>query len=253
MVFAIERTPTTELDAINGMLIAVGERPTTQAQIDTPTHPDIKIAIEVFQETIKDVLGMQPWRFNSEFGYEVTPSSASPFAWVDTEGVTTQLNVFEADVAPFTNMISFGVSAVDRQAELDLVLRESRKYENPGGTKHLVFYDRAKNRDGIPEDDFPFLYVDPVWFVKWIEMPQVARRYIYVKAARAFSASVVGSANLIRLTAQDEAIALRNLKREQGEQDDYNMFRDAARFRFLGRRPVLLGGVADTRKSRGPV
>lgn len=246
MPFTIEQTPTTELDAINGMLIAVGEQPTTQAQLDAPTHPDVKIAIEVFQEAIKDVLGMQPWRFNTEFGFEIAPTTT--FNWVDSAGVTTVLNIFK----PPTKMISFAVTAISEQNDVDVVLRKSRKYTE-AALPVIVFYDRSGNRDGLVKADFAFLYIDPVWFSEWSEMPQVARRYTYVKAARAFSASVVGSANLIRLTERDELIALRNLKREQGQQDDYNMFRNESRFRFLGGRPFVIGGVQEPRKSAGPV
>lgn len=115
-----------------------------------------------------------------------------------------------------------------------------------------VFYDRAKNRDGWPTSERTVLYIDPVWLFDFEDMPQVARWYVTIRAARRLAQQALGSAELASFSMADEVSALRDLKREQGERDDYNVFNNAEMERGIGGRRPGVAGISDLRSSPGP-
>lgn len=242
----VNLSATTELEAVNAMLSAIGEAPLAAGtDLATATQADVQMALNILRNVTREVQSMG-WKFNTEFGREIAPTAA--YAWVDSAGVTTNLNIF----APPAGMISFSVTKLPEQQGTRLVdteIRDSRKYVP--GTR--VFYDRSKARDGFPLDLHPFLYINPVWFIDFEDMPEVARRYCTARAAREFAESSVGSETLSDFSKRNEAMALRLLKREQGEEDDYNMLYNADVSRARGRRPGGASGVSDPRKNRNTV
>jgi hypothetical protein len=114
----------------------------------------------------------------------------------------------------------------------------------------MVFYDRRRARDGFPASDHQYLYINPVWLFGFEQMPESARRYVTGVAARRFVQQTVGSDTLSAFSARDEAVALRTLKREQGEEDNYNFLGSADSQAIRGGRPGSLGGAVDWRKNR---
>lgn len=240
--------PTTELEAVNAMLAIIGEAPVTV--LAGATQADVVTAIAILRERTREVLSMG-WRFNTEFGFEIAP--ADTLDWDDTGGIITPLNIF----TPPAGLVGFAITELSEQQGakyVDTVLRKSRVYLSADliPVPVLVFYDRAHNRDGFPQADRSFLYINPVWFVDFEDLPEQARRYCTIKAARAFQRSVVGSDTLNSFTAADEAFALRILRREFGVQDDYNIFNNAGTFKHLGQRRLGAAGVFEDRKNRGP-
>src|ERR1043166_1428635 len=119
----INLVPTTELEAINSMLSAIGEQPI--AAVDTATQADVQMAVNILRDVTREVQSIG-WRFNTEFGYEVAPFAT--LSWVDTAGITTLLNVFK----PAANLIKFDLTATSAQGQLALVLRPSRLYAELG-------------------------------------------------------------------------------------------------------------------------
>lgn len=237
--------PTTELEAVNAMLAAIGEAPI--ADVDNATQADVEIAVNTLRNVTREVLSMG-WRFNTEFGYQVEPEAAT-LEWTDNDGEVTDLNIFR----PPTNLAKFTLTGTAEQAALDVIVRPSRVYE-VASESVLVFYDRNLNRDGFDSDTFEYLYINPVWFFDFEQMPEVARRYAYVQAARLFIQEQVGSDKLAAFKGLDEAKALRNLIAQEGEDEDFNMMNNMSVRRHFGGRPISpLGMVFDPRKSPGPV
>lgn len=115
----------------------------------------------------------------------------------------------------------------------------------------LVFYDRVRNRHGFDPDERSVLYIDAQWAFGFEEIPYTARAYIMIRAVRQFCQQVPGSAELAGFTAQDEQQALRALKRDQGETDDYNIMDNMSVSRTLGMRPGGYSGVYDPRSEAG--
>jgi len=116
-----------------------------------------------------------------------------------------------------------------------------------------VFYDRAKNRIGLDSTLYPFLYIDPIWSTDFVNLPEDARRYIAVRASRQLAQQVVSSTELAQFTAQDELFALRDLKRSEGQEDDFNMFDNIESYEMLGDRTPMPQGPIDERSSPSQV
>lgn len=232
----------TELDAINGMLAAVGESPVLQAEIESPTLADVTMAVQILKDTTREVLSMG-WSFNTEFGYELTPDDT--YAWTGTDSSSATLNVWEVP----STLAAFSLSPTSDQAGLNIEATPPRDYSATEGT--LVFYDKEKNRDGLDSADFDYLYIDAIWLRDFEDTPEVFRRYVAIKAARRFQSRVLGSQSLDAQTQQDEVLALRNLKREQGMEEALNIFDNADTMRHLGvpYRKYYRTGFVDQRDS----
>lgn len=233
-------SPTSELAAVNRLLSAVGEAPISD--LINSTRVDVALAAELLTQASIEAQAIG-WKFNQEFGMEIAPSGT--ISWVDSDGTTTQLNVF----GPPADLLRFSISETTGQGDLDLVIRPPRKFSG----LPQVFYDRTKNRDGLDPESFSVLYIDPIWMFPWATLPETARRYITVRAARQFIEQRVGARELSGYGDKDEAFALRGLYEDQGDEDEFNMFdaADVGRVR-LGRRPGV-SGYYETRKSPRPI
>lgn len=239
-------TATTELEAINAMLTGIGEQPLpTGTDLATSTQSDVAMALGILRDISREVQSMG-WKFNTEFGFELAPTTT--YDWVDTAGVTTTLNIF----TPPAHLSGFKVTEITEQIgwkAVDTEIRPSRKYQ-VSSTPVLVFYDRSGARDGFEASKYPYLYINPIWLFAFEQLPEVARRYIVTKAGRTFVQSSVGSDTLARFTEKNEAIALRNLKREQGAEDTYSFVGNVGKWSARGRRPSAPVGFVDPRRNR---
>lgn len=232
---------TTETEALNTMLEAIGEAPV--ADIDTATAADVVMAKSILKATIREVLS-EGWRFNTEFGYELAATTTQ--AWTGSDGTSATLNVW---VVP-SNLLSFRVTQCPEQTgsrEVDVVARKGNTYD---ATK-VIFYDRKKNRDGLDSTLHPKLYINAVWSMDWFTLPQSIRNLITVIASRRLAAKAVASETLVSFTALDEREARRIAKKDQGEEDRYNMLDNAGVSGALGYRyrHLQAQGVTDSRKS----
>jgi hypothetical protein len=247
MAQIINLAATTELEAVNAMLATIGESPI--ADVDTATQADATIAINTLRDVVREVQSMG-WKFNTEFGYQVAPEAAT-YDWVDLDGVTTTLNIFKRPAG----LIDFEVTKIPSQqgsSYVDTTLKKSRKYQETGAYVE-VFYDRRNNRDGFKASDFPYLYINPTWLMDFSDMPETARRFGVIVAARRFQASVVGSEVLHSFTERDERVAYRNLKRAEGQKDNLNMFNNSGTAAILGwPRRFGVTGVFEDRNTAGP-
>jgi hypothetical protein len=216
---------TSELSAVNRLLSAVGEAAITDHL--TSQREDVKLAVALLRETAVEVQS-RGWRFNREFGYALTPHGTL------TAGAET-LNVF----VPPEGLLHATLTPSFRQ-QLQVTIRPPRAYNAP-----LVFYDRARNRDGFA--DRTTLYIDPTWYFDFPVLPEAARRYIVVRAARSFVEQHIGASELVGFTVDDERTALRLLVDAEGEEDEYNIFDSADTARIYGLRRQGVSGVSDPR------
>ncbi len=237
--------PTTELEAINGMLAAIGESPVLQAEIETPSLADVTMAVNILTDTTREVLSMG-WRFNTEFGFEVQ-AEVSTYAWTGSDGDTATLLIF---LQP-SDLVAFELTPIGKQAPLEVGIRPARDESLTEGSDR-VFYDKNRNRDGfesaVLQDDA--LFVDAVFLLDFEDAPESFRRYCMVKATRRFQAGIMGSDKLDRFVERDEFLALRNLKRDQGRQERFNIFRGMSSVRGQYRRPGSVGRFSDSNSPR---
>lgn len=231
-------TPTTELEAFNAVLSAMGEAPV--ADVDAVTASDHVMARSILRQTCKDILS-EGWKFNTEFGYELTHQATQ--AWTGSDGSSATLRVFEVPA----NLIRFDVSPNSEQRELDLVARKGRTYDP---TK-IIFYDRARNRDGLDQAKHSYLYIDAVWFFDFAQLPETIRHLIVITAARRAIGQLTNSELVSGFTAQDEMDARRRAKRDQGQQDSHNFLNEMGTNAILGRRLAHGSGRVDRRSPPG--
>lgn len=181
-------TPTTELEAVNVMLAVIGESPINS--LNSPAVVDAVTAQAVLSE-ISRAVQSTGWHFNIELDYTLTPT------------------VFEKEIQVPGNCLRVHTSGDDRFT--DVTQRGTRLYDRKN---HTYRFDKS-------------LKVDMVILLPFTELPEAARYYITIRAARTFQARTVGSEALYQFTAQDEAMAHAALKKAEGITGDYNMFTDS--------------------------
>ena len=123
-----------------------------------------------------------------------------------------------------TLTLSGWIPLFDAVIRADLAKSETkyRSSESEYVQRAGYMYDKVKHTFAINKP----LKLDIVVFLGFASLPEVARRYITIKAARLFQERVVGSDNLSAMNRADEQQALIALKEMEGENGDYNIFDD---------------------------
>lgn len=158
---------------------------------------EAEVAAVILDSTSKAVQA-EGWNFNRELKL---PFSPDPTGFVNLPN-----NVLRAD-------------ATLTQQSRDLVQRGSKMYDKERHT-----YVIAETVD-----------LDVVLYLPFEDLPEVARRYINIKAARVFQDRIVGSDTLHGFTQRDEQMAYYELKEFEGESEDYNIFDNASVTRVITR------------------
>ncbi|QDP68272.1 MAG: putative tail tubular protein [Prokaryotic dsDNA virus sp.] len=192
-------TPTTKLEAVNTMLSTIGEAPVnnlTSGLLDAETA-------ETILNNVSRSVQAYGWNFNSEPDYSIAKN---------TDGhVVLPSNVLRADLAQSETKF--------RSSKNEYVQRGDKMYDKINHT-----YNIGKT-----------LKLDLVFLLDYELIPEVARRYIAIKAARIFQERVVGSRELSAMNRNDEQEALIALKEAEGDNGDYNIFDDNSTYSVLDR------------------
>jgi hypothetical protein len=174
-------TPTTKLEAVNTMLSTIGEAPVNSLSSGLV---DAETAETILNNVSRDVQ-THGWNFNSEPDYSIA-NDASGFINLPT-------NIIRADLANSETKY--------RSSKNEYVQRGSKMYDKVNHT-----YNIAKP-----------LKLDVVVLLEFTDLPEVARRYIAVRAARIFQERVVGSDKLSAMNRNDEQQALYKLQEMEGD------------------------------------
>ena len=175
---------TTELECINIMLAAIGEAPINSLLGSLPV--DAVTAQKTLNEINKDIQN-EGWSFNQEFNVVLTR---------DNNGhINIGIDMLKVDANVFDH------------PTIDTVQRG------------LKLYDRKNNTFVFDTD----LTCNVTYFRDFNELPEPARRYINVRAARVFVDRLVGDDGLRTYTAQDEARARANLMETDMDNADHNV------------------------------
>lgn len=84
----------------------------------------------------------------------------------------------------------------------------------------LRLYDKTNHRDTFTDD----LKARVIVLLPWDELPQVARHYIMVRAARIFQARTLGADSQFSFSEEEERSAKKSLDETEGATGSYNMF-----------------------------
>lgn len=177
-------TPTTELEAVNLMLSVIGESPISS--LSDVGLVDAVQARQILSEVSRAVQS-KGWHFNTETDY---PLSRELY----TDNINVPANCLRVD----TTGPDEGTDVVQRGTRL---------------------YNRTDHTYAFTKD----LKVSMVVLLPFDELPEPARYYIAVRAARVFQARTVGSDTLYQFTAKDEQDANVAFKKAEGDTADHNI------------------------------
>lgn len=179
-------TPTTELEAVNEMLRVLGESPVSTLAGDLPVDADN--ALRALRAVSREVQA-RGWHFNTEADYPL-PLDASGF--IQLPGNTLR------------------VDSVNCDQFVDVVQRGTRLYDR---REHTYVFEKA-------------LKAELVLALNFDELPETARSYITIRAARRFQAGALGSITLNAFAQADEDEARAHLIQAETETADYNILTD---------------------------
>lgn len=183
-------TPMTELEAVNEMLLSIGQAPVSTLSV--PGVRDVSLARGHLTAVATD-LQLEGWHWNTDEGYSLAP---------DIDGHIQLPNGV------------LGFDPVDRTEALTTRRR-------PGTTGTLSVYDRVNHTFKFTKP----VVANIVWGYGFEDMPEVARRFVAISAARKFQAKTIGSTQLDGFGAEDEAQAWRRLQKDERGSRNTNLFR----------------------------
>lgn len=181
-------TPTSELEAVNVMLSAIGEAPVSS--LDDPSLVDAALAQSILGEASVEIQ-TRGLHCNTEINFPLVPT-------------------VDGEIKVPSNCVRIDTTDVSR--DIDVTQRGDRLYDR-GERSYTSFTQK--------------LYVDMVLLFGFEELPQHVKRYITVKAARRFQARLVGSETLAGFTATDEQEALIEFERAEAINEDSNILTDS--------------------------
>ncbi len=184
---------TTQLESLNIMLAAIGESPLNSrlggVDIFTDTLPtDAQVALNILTEQSK-MIQSEGWSFNTEIDVTLPRDNFKKIA----------LGVDVLRVDP----------NVHDHPNIDAIQRG------------LKMYDRLNNTFEFDQD----LICTIVYFREFDEIPEPARNYITIKAARIFIDRQIGDDSLRAYNQQDEARARAVLLETDTLNADHNLLR----------------------------
>ena len=193
-------TPTTELQAINTMLSFIGEAPVSAITGNIGT--DVAVAKNILDET--------------------SMSNQSQGCHFNTHHKYTSLSLDGDNKVPLpSNCVKADASANYRY--LNYTIRNGYLYDL---TNHTDVFTSA------PAE------VDLVLVQQFEQLPEYARQYITLKAARRFAARYIGDKAIIDLIAADENEALMSFHQADSQEADVNILEGDANTYSIINRPT---------------
>lgn len=177
-------TPTTELEAVNELLAVIGESPVSTLSNDG--FVDAVIAKDVLHKVSREVQ-TRGWSFNTFKEY--------PLALDGSGQINLPANTLQYD------------QSHKHDWKFDTIQRGTRVFD-----KKTFSYIFEEGLDATL-----------VLFVDFEELPEPARQYITIRAARIFQRRMVGSETVEGLTQEEEVRALVELTSHDGDVNDYTM------------------------------
>lgn len=179
---------TTELEAVNVMLSNIGESPVNT--LDDNDVVDAGIAKTILKSISREVQSQGLW-FNTDVERSFVPT-------IDNR-IQLPVNTLRVDTA-----------GTDRTSK-DFVQRGR------------FLWDRVNHTYDITES----VLLNLVLGLDFEELPESARRYITVRAARIFQERMLGTPTISSFNQQDEGMARAMLMSEDLEASDHNMLTDS--------------------------
>ncbi len=178
--------PTTELEAVNIILSGIGEAPISSfAEVTADVSLARNILAEISRET-----QTEGWQWNTEDDFPLTPDAAKG----------------EIKLPPTAIRVHFR-----EPDDRELTIRGQRVYDR---VNHSFIFSPGVR-----------ILVTLTLLLPFEDLPEAARRYITLKAARVFQERTVGSGTLYDFQQADEARARALMLAEERRQDRPNILK----------------------------
>lgn len=174
---------TTELEAVNTMLGTIGESPINTLESSGSVRAEV--AKNVLHE-ISRAVQSSAYDFNYEEDYAIP------------------LDVSNHIVVP-SNALS--IDTTDEYGSYKVTMRGDKVYDK--NNKTFVFTQALK--------------FNITFFLPFTDLPEAARNYITIRAARVFQERTIGAQELSGFTTRDEFDAKVTLEQEEGRSGDHNI------------------------------
>jgi len=172
----------------------VAERSLTRAvvtqQVETPTNPDVAIALNTLREVSREVQA-EGWTFNKEYDYPITPNNNNE--------ILIPNNVLQMDL------------------NSNRTVNMNRDSVNRGGK----LYDRTAHSYTWEDET---VYVDIIWELDWGSIPEPVQAFITARAATIVSSRIIGDSNQYQMLQQKEAFTRAMALEYETSQGDYSFF-----------------------------
>ena len=194
----MSQTNTSELQAVNTILSAIGEAPINSL---TGTLPiDATQAKNILVEISREVQAAG-WHYNSFYKFTLSRDTDNKIPLAE--------NIMRVDLDINKHSVS----------DFDVIKRGSFLFNKVGNT---FVFDKA-------------LEAKVVLFLPFDELPENARRYITIRAARMFQDRLLGANTLHGFQLQDELNALAVLKQEEADTADHSIFNNLDAINIISR------------------
>ena len=177
------------------MLTSIGESPVNT--ITSSTTTDVSIAVQILDNVSREVQSVG-WHFNTDVNYKLAKNTSNQ--------IVLPSNCLRVD-------------NTHQDADLDLVERNRK------------LWDRKNHTYTIEQD----VRVNITWLLEFTEIPETARRYITIRAARIFQDRMLASDTLHKFHQVDEIQALAALKEHEGDTRDHSIFDNYSTYRVIDR------------------
>ena len=185
----MELTPTTELEAVNEMLKAIGEIPVNT--LDDLGFTDAAVARDTLRTKWRELL-TRGWYFNKDTDYTFTPAADGRVVLPPNVMAVLPSNLEERTIVP----------------------------------RNGLLWNSTDRTDTFAQDSGPTMNV--VWLFSFENLPESARRLITVRAVTKFQTDQQGSEVNYKFTQDDERFAFSTLLYEERlYEPKANMFNDS--------------------------
>ena len=183
----------TELDAVNSILMSVGESPVNTLTVQSP---EVAIAQKTLRQVCREIQA-EGWSYNTENEYPID---------LDTNNQCIVPN----------NILQIDLNIYQHGKDYNVVKRSDNGVQK--------IYD--KKNHSFTFENCTKLYFDIVWMFKFEDLPQAFKDYVTAKATRVAGIRMVSSAEAAKLLEADEAYARAIALEYDTRQGDHNIFND---------------------------
>ena len=179
-----------ELDAVNAILMSVGESPVNT--LDTQS-PEVAIAQSTLPQIVREIQS-EGWVFNTEYEVEFKPDSNDQVVLSDA--------VLQIDLNRYKHYDNY-----------DVIKKDGKLYDKY--THSNKFADEAT------------IFADVVWMYSFEDLPQPFKDYCTARATRIAHTRMVNDAQMIPTLQQDETLSRALAIEYDTKQGDYNVFNNS--------------------------